>query len=216
MQRLTSSVVALIAIGLVACESPSPDGDEEAPAQAQQESANPSNAADDKPSDEKKAADEKKVAEPAEPSNEASPPFTGEVERGSILENDERWLERYKQTEVDNDVAEALSKVEPGARLEVYLGVWCEDSMREVPRFWRALDAAGVVPLAIEHLGLDESFSAGEVSLEGLDIEAVPTFIVYRDGKEVGRVVEDAPENIETHLLALLTGEASGVISASR
>jgi thiol-disulfide isomerase/thioredoxin len=209
-------VIAFIATGLVACESPSPDGEEQAAAQAQQESASPSNAADDKPSEEKKVADEKKAAEPTESSNEESPSFTGEIERGRILDNDERWLERYKQTEVDKDVAEALSEVEPGARLEIYLGVWCEDSMREVPRFWRALDAAGVVPFAIEHIGLDESFSAGEVSLEGLDIEAVPTFIVYRDGKEVGRIVEDAPENIETHLLALLTGEASGVISASR
>jgi hypothetical protein len=41
----------------------------------------------------------------------------------------------------------------------------------------------------------------------------VPTFIVRRGGHEVGRVVEEAPHGIETDLLALLTGEAGGVLS---
>jgi thiol-disulfide isomerase/thioredoxin len=216
MQRLLALVVALFSTGLVACESPSPDGDEQASVEAQKESAKPSKAADDKSNETEQAADKEAAPESNQEPTEEPSTFTGEIERDAILENEERWEQRYDETDLDGDVAEALSEVEPGARVEVYLGVWCGDSMREVPRFWRALDAAGDVPFDVKHVGLDETFSAGDVSLEEFNIEAVPTFIVYRDGEEVGRIVEDAPENIETHLLALLNGEASGVISASR
>ena len=41
----------------------------------------------------------------------------------------------------------------------------------------------------------------------------VPTFIVYREGREVGRIVEESPHGIEKDLLALLTGEAKGLIT---
>jgi hypothetical protein len=215
MRKPLLFVIALLAFGLVACEPPSPEGDSEKTTQKTQE-ASANKAADHNDEGDKKLPDEETEPTSDDDSEQEASEFTGEVERGAILEGDERWAQRYEQAEVDEDVAEALGEVDPGARVEIYLGVWCEDSMREVPRFWRAFDAAGMVPFEIKHIGLNREFSAGDVSLEGLDIEAVPTFIVYRDGEEVGRVVENSPENIETHLLALLTGEASGVISASR
>jgi len=130
--------------------------------------------------------------------------FAGKIDRQAILENDPNWLNRYKKTSADNQTAKSLAEVKPGARVDVYLGVWCSDSVREVTRFWQALDAAGDVPFDINYIGLDRRFDAGEVSLDDLNIRAVPTFIVYRDGEEVGRIIERAPKGIETELLAIL------------
>lgn len=48
----------------------------------------------------------------------------------------------------------------------------------------------------------------------GRDLRFVPTFIVERDGHEVGRIVEVSPNGIERDLLDLLSGARSGVISA--
>ncbi len=45
------------------------------------------------------------------------------------------------------------------------------------------------------------------------DVRYLPTFIVRRDGREVGRIVETSPNGIEHDLLALLTGKAHGVIA---
>ena len=44
-------------------------------------------------------------------------------------------------------------------------------------------------------------------------VQYLPTFIVRRDGHEVGRIVETAPNGIEHDLLALLTGKAHGVLT---
>jgi hypothetical protein len=44
----------------------------------------------------------------------------------------------------------------------------------------------------------------------------VPTFIVVRGGREVGRIVESSPNGVESDLLALLTGKAQGVISTRK
>ncbi len=48
----------------------------------------------------------------------------------------------------------------------------------------------------------------------GRNILYVPTLIVEREGREVGRIIEESPGGIEADLLALLEGEAEGWISA--
>lgn len=149
-----------------------------------------------------------------EPKPEKPMDATGAATRAEIEAYD-GWSVASAQ-EPDADVAKKLAAVPPGARIEVYVGTWCGDSRREVPRFWKALDLAGEVPFEVTYVGLNREFYAGDVSLEGKDIEAVPTFVVYRDSEEVGRVVERAVGGIESDLVALLDGSKSGKISASR
>ncbi|HMB51942.1 MAG TPA: thioredoxin family protein [Thermoanaerobaculia bacterium] len=121
--------------------------------------------------------------------------------------------------EVDAEAAAALAEVEPGAEVVVFFGTWCSDSRRELSRLWRAFDEAGLVddamlPFDVEYVAVDREKVEPAERTAGMGIRYVPTFIVYRDGAEVGRMVEVSPNGIEHDLLALLTGEASGVVSA--
>jgi len=72
-----------------------------------------------------------------------------------------------------------------------------------------------MVPFEIRYIGVDRTKKEPATPLANLDIRFVPTFIVERGGQEVGRIVEESPHGIEQDLLALLTGKAHGVISAS-
>lgn len=141
--------------------------------------------------------------------------IVGETSREAIEGQFESWS-AANAAEPDAQASNALAGVEPGAVVDVYLGTWCGDSRREVPRLWRALDAAGDVPFELRYVGVDREFSAGAVSLEGKDLIAVPTFVVTRGGHEVGRVVEKSPGGIESDLLSLLNGSKTGKISATR
>ncbi|MFY0532158.1 TlpA family protein disulfide reductase [Nannocystis pusilla] len=77
--------------------------------------------------------------------------------------------------------------------MTVIFGTWCGDSRREVPRLWRALDAAGPdLPFTLKYVGVDRQKTAPGFDKEGLDLRYVPTVIVVRDGREVGRIVERA------------------------
>jgi thiol-disulfide isomerase/thioredoxin len=137
-------------------------------------------------------------------------PATREQIEGAAPE----WVQAEDDSHPDAEAAQALASVEPGAEVTVFLGTWCSDSRREVPRLWRAIDAAGgAVPFKVTYVAVDRQKKepAGAAAENG--IHYVPTFIVRRDGREVGRIVEEAPHGIEHDLLDLLTGKAHGVIA---
>ena len=139
---------------------------------------------------------------------------TGPVTREAIEAAAPEWAQAQVEARPDAAAAQGLAQVEPGAEVTVFLGTWCGDSRREVPRLWSAIDAAGgMVPFKVTYIAVDRDKKdpAGEAAKS--DVRYVPTLIVSRDGREVGRIVETSPHGVEADLLALLTGKAKGVIS---
>lgn len=152
--------------------------------------------------------------EEAEASASDEEVLTGRVTREEIEAAHPEWVGATVDAEIDEEAATALAGVEPGAEVTVFLGTWCSDSRREVPRFWRALDqVAGLVPFEVGYVAVDRSKEEPAELVAGQALRYVPTFVVRRGGDEVGRVVESAPNGIETDLLTLLTGEASGIVT---
>ncbi len=143
------------------------------------------------------------------------PSLLGPVTRAEIEEAEPEWVAAQAEAELDAEAAQGLATVEPGAEVDVYLGTWCSDSERELARFWRALDQNfGFVPFEVRYIAVDRSDQRQPELLRDLDLRYVPTFIVRRDHREVGRMVEVSPNGIERDLLTLLTGEVEGVVSA--
>jgi thiol-disulfide isomerase/thioredoxin len=130
------------------------------------------------------------------------------------VEGSPEWVQAEVDAKPDAGAAQALGAVEPGAEVTVFLGTWCGDSRREVPRLWKALDAeGGAVPFQIRYVGVDHDKKQPADLIKENDVRYLPTFIVRRGGHEVGRIVETSPHGVEQDLLALLTGKASGVLS---
>lgn len=148
-------------------------------------------------------------------------PSTGEVVLLGPLTRDlieaERpdWIQQQIESEPDPAAAAEMAALLHDAELRIYLGTWCSDSKRELSRFWRALDDVADPDIAgLSYIGVDRSKTAPAEHVEGVELRFVPTFVVRRDGIELGRVVEEAPSGIENDLLALLSGTRSGLISA--
>lgn len=159
-------------------------------------------------------------ADPASPvaaaakSQQEESVLVGPVTREQVEQAVPEWVKVEGESSPDAEAARALAGVEPGAELIVFLGTWCGDSRRELSRFWRALDeAGGDVPFAIQYIGVDEAKEEPAAPVTNYEILYVPTFIVSRNGQEVGRIVESSPAGIEKDLLALLTGRARGLIT---
>jgi thiol-disulfide isomerase/thioredoxin len=69
-------------------------------------------------------------------------------------------------------------------------GTWCHDTQFILPRFFTIVDAAKFPEKNITIIGVDEQkHSLGNLS-EAMAVINVPTFIVMKNGKEIGRVVE--------------------------
>jgi thiol-disulfide isomerase/thioredoxin len=160
------------------------------------------------------AAQGVEVKQPVKAVKTEEPALVGPATREQIEGASPEWVQAEVEAKPDAEAAKALASVAPGAEVTIFLGTWCGDSRREVPRFWRSLDeAGGTVPFTVSIVTVDRQKRepAGPVTENG--IRFLPTFIVRRDGREVGRIVETAPNGIEHDLLALLTGKAKGLIA---
>lgn len=142
------------------------------------------------------------------------PVLMGPLDREQIEAAVPDWVQAEVEAQPDPAAAQALAAVEPGAEVAVFLGTWCSDSRREVPRLWKALDATGgMATFAIRYIGVDREKKEPAAAIAASDIRFLPTFIVQRDGRETGRIVETSPHGVEQDLLDLLTGKARGVLT---
>jgi len=99
-----------------------------------------------------------------------------------------------------------LDKIEENMKdvaVEVYFGTWCSDSRLWVPAFLGILDKASIFG-KVELIGLPGSkISEETVKLDEI-IEKVPTFVFWRDGKEIGRIVESPKETLAKDVIEIL------------
>ncbi|WP_394264963.1 thioredoxin family protein [Bergeyella zoohelcum] len=75
-------------------------------------------------------------------------------------------------------------------KITAFVGTWCEDSHREFPRFIRILEELQypIDKLEIITVNTKKQSPTGEEVIN--NIHKVPTFIVSKYGKEVGRITE--------------------------
>ena len=72
----------------------------------------------------------------------------------------------------------------------IFGGTWCEDTQFILPRFFKLQEMAAIPDNNISFFGVNRSKkSLGNIA-DAFGIINVPTIIVMKDGKELGRVVE--------------------------
>ncbi|MBM3419507.1 MAG: thioredoxin family protein [Bacteroidetes bacterium] len=91
-----------------------------------------------------------------------------------------------------------------GISVLIVLGTWCPDSHREVPRFIKLLDECGMARIGVKFLGVDMNKYAPVGDYEKLEIKRVPTFIVYRNNIEIGRIIEYPVTSLEGDFTEIL------------
>ncbi len=122
------------------------------------------------------------------------------------------WFSKNHDNYLVNDkVISKLKNTLKGYEITVFLGTWCGDSKREVPRFYNVLEAAGFPEKSLKVIAVDNDIKRYKQSPggeeKGLNIHRVPTFIFYKNGKEVNRIVEYPKETLEKDILKIVKGE---------
>lgn len=90
----------------------------------------------------------------------------------------------------NEDAIAALKKNKDSIQFITFMGTWCEDSHFVIPKFFYLLDVAGFPAERVSLIGVDRSKKTLSHLTEAMGIINVPTIIVMKNGKEVGRVVE--------------------------
>lgn len=110
----------------------------------------------------------------------------------------------YNGYKPDNETVEQIYNLLDGIKVTIIMGTWCSDSREQVPRFMKIFDVPGQTFPEPVIICVDRGKKAGDVSLLGMDILKVPTFIIYHYGMELGRIVETPNTTMEKDLLAVL------------
>ncbi|MFA8434107.1 MAG: thioredoxin family protein [Marinifilaceae bacterium] len=86
----------------------------------------------------------------------------------------------------------------------IALGSWCHDSHREVPRFMKTLKQINYPVSKVKLFALDSYKNAPGFDPQTMNILKVPTFIIYRNGQEIGRIIETPKRRLEKDLLQII------------
>ncbi len=111
---------------------------------------------------------------------------------------------------IQTEFVEMIRQADSGVRVLVFLGTWCGDSKREVPRFLKIADAAGISMDRITLYALDRKKASPEGVESGYRIERVPTFIFLKKESEIGRIVESPRTTLEGDILTILAAAIQG------
>ncbi|AXG69352.1 thioredoxin [Kordia sp. SMS9] len=134
----------------------------------------------------------------------------GKITKEGLTSNSfNSWFSKnYEAYEPDAAIIEKLKRKLKKYNITIFMGTWCGDSKREVPKFFKLLEAADFPKEKLHIIGVNNTHSQYKKSPngeeKGLNIHRVPTFIVYnKRGKEIGRIVEHPVESFEADLLQI-------------
>lgn len=119
------------------------------------------------------------------------------------------WFEKgYQDYRPDTTLIAKIDEALKPYEIKLFMGTWCGDSRREVPRFYKILEQANYPMEQLTAVALGRSADLYKKSPnheeKGLTIHRVPTFIFYKDGKEVNRIVERPVASLEQDIAAIL------------
>jgi len=115
------------------------------------------------------------------------------------------WKQIYDEYSFDPGIIEVLkTKTDKLITVKIYFAFWCGDSENNVPPLMRILDEMGVERAQVNYFNVNRKQSGEKYYFEKLNVLRIPTFIFFKDGKEIGRIVENPKKTLEEDLLEIL------------
>jgi thiol-disulfide isomerase/thioredoxin len=124
------------------------------------------------------------------------------------------YVKEHDEYVLDQKAVSELKKEKIGTYdIIVFMGTWCEDSHRDFPRLMKILEAVNYPENKLNIIAVNRKKESptGDESLYNL--QKVPTIILKRYGKEIGRIIEMPTTGyIERDLVQILKKNDSSVI----
>jgi thiol-disulfide isomerase/thioredoxin len=115
------------------------------------------------------------------------------------------WFEKqYSAYDPAKKEMALLAGVDKNYAIVVCMGTWCSDSRREVPRFMKVMESAGLPATSIRFFAVDHQKRSPENAAQKFNVTLVPTIIVFRAGMEIGRITEMPEVSMEDDLGRIL------------
>ncbi len=142
--------------------------------------------------------------------DQGNPFLLGKINKEGLLStNYNSWfIKEYDNYNPKQEVVQKKLNDLKDYTITLFLGTWCGDSKREVPRFYKVLEASNYPMKQLTTIAVSRKPEMYKQSPDheerGLNIHRVPTFIFYKNGVEVNRIVESPVVSLEEDIQSIL------------
>lgn len=120
------------------------------------------------------------------------------------IKSEHRVFEIYvKRYQPDSTAIQYLAAFSDSVKIKVLFGTWCHDSKKQIPAFMKVMETVSNPYFEIEYVGISRSKKEPREIISGLDLQYTPTFIIYSEQKEIGRIVEEPTLSMEEDLVKI-------------
>ena len=143
--------------------------------------------------------------------NTKSPYLVGKINKTGLEgDNYKAWFTKnYTDYQPNLNITKNIASALKDYNIQVFMGTWCGDSKREVPKFYKILEACNFPMTQLEVVALSRETDSYKQSPQheeaGLNIHRVPTFIFYKNGVEINRIVESPIGTLEEDIENIIT-----------
>ena len=126
----------------------------------------------------------------------------------SAFDNDiylDWYMPEYEEYSPSDSVLSILKNKSENISIRIVFGLWCSDSRREIPRFFKILELLDFDEKNLTLIAVDTDKKALDIDISIYNISLVPTFIFYQKDKEIGRITESPKLNLEEDFLNIIS-----------
>lgn len=114
------------------------------------------------------------------------------------------YAQRY---EPDREIIQKLHLVQDSIFIDVFMGTWCHDSKREVPALFKVMELIDNPRISANYTALEYKRRGPKDVIQQNNIKRTPTFIIYKNGKQIGRIIEEVTISMEADLFNIISGK---------
>ncbi len=137
----------------------------------------------------------------------------GSIEQEQLLHTYQPFNEYFDQFSLTSEQIAKVKAWPKDIRFDVYFGTWCPDSQREVPKLLKALTFNR--QLTADLIALDMHKTDPNNLAKKAKIKFTATFIVLKQGKEIGRVVERPKDSLIDDIDVIIKNNSTSINAES-
>lgn len=130
--------------------------------------------------------------------------LVGPITQEDILESFPGWREVMASYNPHEEAIQKLKALAVPVKIEIILGTWCPDSKDYVSAYFKIVEVVDNPLILSSYIGIPKEKEDREPYIRDKNIQRVPTFIVFLNDKEMGRIIEYPQKSIEEDLVDII------------
>ena len=128
----------------------------------------------------------------------------GKISYKKLVDFSKKW-KNSDQTNLNLKNDSKLRGLFFNIKIKIFIGTWCEDSIREIPYLFNILNSINYNIESVEIICVDENKNTPEGYEKDFEIIKVPTIIFFKKNEEINRIVEFPVETLQKDIIKILS-----------